>query len=96
MLLARVELTATISGFDFERLKIYGEPNPEHSKLSYDALPLVEPDNPGVNDAAIARPTRLIRPGVSSPAREVRSIKEMARNNQAACHCFFNLSGQVE
>jgi len=64
------EMIAAIGRPSRQRTTLYGEPNPEHSKLSYDASPLVEPDNPGVNDAAIARPNRLIRPGVDLLAPE--------------------------
>ena len=64
------EMIGAIGRPSRQRTTLYGEPNPEHSKLSYNAPPLVEPDNPGVNDAAIARPTRLIRPGVDLLAPE--------------------------
>jgi FO synthase len=64
------EMIGAIGRPSRQRTTLYGEPNPEHSKLSYNASPLVEPNNPGVNDAAIARPTRLIRPGVDLLAPE--------------------------
>lgn len=47
-----------------QRTTLYGEPNEERTRLSYGAPPLVDPVNPGVNDAAISRPARLIRPGL--------------------------------
>src|SRR5690606_4730152 len=41
-------------------------------------------------DSALAH-SRRTRPGVSSPARVVRSIRVMALSSQAACHAFFTL-----
>ena len=48
-----------------QRTTLYGTPDPEHMRLSYGAPPLAEPVNPHVNDAALRRPTRLVRPGLA-------------------------------
>jgi FO synthase len=48
-----------------QRTTLYGTPDPERRRHSYDAPPLVEPLNPHVNDARLRRPQRLIRPGLA-------------------------------
>ena len=48
-----------------QRTTLYGIPDPERRRRSYDAPPLVEPLNPHVNDARLRRPQRLIRPGLA-------------------------------
>jgi FO synthase len=52
-----------------QRTTLYGTPDPERTSLSYGAAPLVEPVNPGVSDAGLRRPARLVRPGLASAAR---------------------------
>jgi FO synthase len=47
-----------------QRTTLYGTPAPERTAASYDAAPLVEPDNPPVSTAKLKRPTKLIRPGI--------------------------------
>ena len=53
-----------------QRTTLYGEPAAARTRASYNAAPLSEPENPGVNDAALERPSRLIRPGVDQLAPE--------------------------
>jgi FO synthase len=48
-----------------QRTTLYGDPDPEHMRLSFGAPPLAEPLNPHVNDARLRRPARLVRPGLS-------------------------------
>jgi FO synthase len=48
-----------------QRTTLYGVPDPERTRLSYGAPPLVEPLNPSVNDAGLRRPEHLVRPGIS-------------------------------
>jgi len=48
-----------------QRTTLYGMPDPERTRLSYDAPPLAEPVNPHVNDAGLKRPPRLVRPGLA-------------------------------
>jgi len=52
-----------------QRTTLYGTPDPERTRLSYGAKPLVEPVNPGVSDAGLRRPARLVRPGLAPAAR---------------------------
>jgi FO synthase len=52
-----------------QRTTLYGTPEPERTSLSYGAAPLVEPINPGVSEAGLRRPARLVRPGLASAAR---------------------------
>ena len=47
-----------------QRTTLYGEPPAGRTLASYGAPALREPSNPGVNDADLPRPSRLIRPGV--------------------------------
>jgi FO synthase len=49
-----------------QRTTLYGTPDPERTRLSYNAAPLREPLNPSVNDAGLRRPTHLIRPGLAA------------------------------
>jgi FO synthase len=48
-----------------QRTTLYGTPDPERSRRSYRAPPLVEPLNPHVNDARLRRPKSLVRPGLA-------------------------------
>jgi FO synthase len=48
-----------------QRTTLYGTPDPERSRRSYGAPPLVEPLNPHVSDAGLRRPQRLVRPGLA-------------------------------
>jgi len=52
-----------------QRTTLYGTPDPERTRLSYRAAPLAEPVNPGVSDAGLRRPARLVRPGLAPAAR---------------------------
>ncbi|HEV3408419.1 MAG TPA: 5-amino-6-(D-ribitylamino)uracil--L-tyrosine 4-hydroxyphenyl transferase CofH [Gaiellaceae bacterium] len=53
-----------------QRTTLYGEPDAERTRLSFGAPPLAAPLNPSVNDAALRRPARLVRPGLAfQPAR---------------------------
>jgi FO synthase len=47
-----------------QRTTLYGVPDPERTRASFGAPPLTEPLNPGVNDAKLRRPERLVRPGL--------------------------------
>ncbi|HXV96123.1 MAG TPA: 5-amino-6-(D-ribitylamino)uracil--L-tyrosine 4-hydroxyphenyl transferase CofH [Gaiellaceae bacterium] len=49
-----------------QRTTLYGTPDPERTRLSYGAPPLVEPVNPSVNDAGLERPKHLVRPGLAA------------------------------
>jgi FO synthase len=49
-----------------QRTTLYGITAPERSARSYGAAPLAEPLNPPVNDAGLKRPTRLVRPGLTT------------------------------
>ncbi len=48
-----------------QRTTLYGTPDPERRRRSYNAPALVEPLNPHVNDAGLRRPKRLVRPGLA-------------------------------
>ena len=48
-----------------QRTTLYGTPDAERTRRSYDAPPLAEPLNPHVNDAGLRRPPRLVRPGLA-------------------------------
>jgi FO synthase len=48
-----------------QRTTLYGTPERERTRRSYDAPPLAEPLNPHVNDAGLRRPPRLVRPGLA-------------------------------
>jgi FO synthase len=52
-----------------QRTTLYGTPDPERTSLSYGAARLVEPVNPGVSEAGLRRPQRLVRPGLAPVAR---------------------------
>jgi FO synthase len=47
-----------------QRTTLYGDAPPDRRAASYDAAPLAEPLNPSVNDTTLARPARLVRPGL--------------------------------
>ena len=47
-----------------QRSTLYGEPPAEQVARSFGAPPLLEPQNPSVNDAGLRAPPRLIRPGL--------------------------------
>jgi FO synthase len=49
-----------------QRTTLYGTPDSERTRLSFGAPPLVEPENPSVNDAGLRRPARLVRPGLAA------------------------------
>jgi FO synthase len=49
-----------------QRTTLYGTPDPERTRRSFGAPPLAEPLNPSVNDAALERPKRLVRPGLAT------------------------------
>jgi FO synthase len=49
-----------------QRTTLYGTPDTERTRLSYNAPPLREPLNPSVNDAGLERPKHLIRPGLAA------------------------------
>jgi FO synthase len=51
-----------------QRTTRYGEPPAARQAASFGAAPLAEPLNPSVNDANLARPARLIRPGLIGAA----------------------------
>jgi FO synthase len=48
-----------------QRTTLYGTPDAERTRTSYGAPPLAEPLNPGVSEAGLRRPPRLVRPGLS-------------------------------
>ncbi|MFN2469121.1 MAG: 5-amino-6-(D-ribitylamino)uracil--L-tyrosine 4-hydroxyphenyl transferase CofH [Gaiellaceae bacterium] len=47
-----------------QRTTLYGTPDPERTRLSFGAAPVVEPVNPRVRDADLPVPPRLVRPGL--------------------------------
>jgi FO synthase len=47
-----------------QRTTLYETPAHARTRRSFGAPPLAEPLNPGVNDASLRRPTRLVRPGL--------------------------------
>jgi FO synthase len=49
-----------------QRTTLYGKPPVERQQASFGAPPLAEPVNPSVNDAALERPSRLVRPGLAA------------------------------
>ncbi|MDQ3859340.1 MAG: 5-amino-6-(D-ribitylamino)uracil--L-tyrosine 4-hydroxyphenyl transferase CofH, partial [Actinomycetota bacterium] len=51
-----------------QRTTLYGTPESERTRASFDAPPLSEPLNPRVNEAGLARPPRLVRPGLATAA----------------------------
>ncbi len=46
-----------------QRTTLYATPPPDRTRRSFGAPPLAEPVNPGVNDAGLVRPAKLVRPG---------------------------------
>jgi FO synthase len=52
-----------------QRTTLYGDAPPERVRASFGAPPCVEPLNPHVSEAGLARPPRLIRPGLRPAAR---------------------------
>jgi FO synthase len=48
-----------------QRTTLYGVPDSERTRASFDAPPLAEPRNAGVNEAQLRRPPRLVRPGLT-------------------------------
>ena len=49
-----------------QRTTLYGTPDPERTRASFGAPPLVEPANPKVDTSRLKRPEgRLVRPGLS-------------------------------
>jgi FO synthase len=49
-----------------QRTTVYGSPDPERTQTSFQAAPLVEPENPKVDTTGMSRPRRLIRPGLAA------------------------------
>jgi FO synthase len=47
-----------------QRTTLYGDPDPERTRLSFGAPAIVEPINPSVNEARLVAPRRLVRPGL--------------------------------
>jgi len=47
-----------------QRTTLYAAPDRESTRRSFGAPPLAEPVNPGVNDAHLRAPRRLVRPGL--------------------------------
>ena len=51
-----------------QRTTLYGTPDAERTRRSYEAPPLAEPVNPSVSDARLEAPVRLVRPGLIAAA----------------------------
>jgi FO synthase len=49
-----------------QRTTLYGTPGLQRTERSFGAPALLEPVNPSVNDAGLARPPRLVRPGLAA------------------------------
>jgi FO synthase len=49
-----------------QRTTLYGTPDPERVERSFGAPPLAEPVNPGVSEAGLKAPPRLVRPGLAA------------------------------
>jgi FO synthase len=50
-----------------QRTTLYCEPSSDRVAASFGAPPLLEPENPSVNDAGLRRPERrLVRPGLAA------------------------------
>jgi FO synthase len=47
-----------------QRTTLYGTPDPERSRISFGAAPILEPVNPSVNETRLRPPGRLVRPGL--------------------------------
>jgi FO synthase len=63
------ELIRALGRTPRQRTTLYGEPDPERTRLSFGAPPLTEPVNPSVNDARLIAPPKLVRPGlVATPS----------------------------
>ena len=60
------EAIRAIGRTPLQRTTMYGEPDPERTRLSFGAPAIVEPLNPSVNDAHLTRPRRLVRPGLAA------------------------------
>ena len=74
----RMEEIITTLGRPYrQRTTFYGEAPALQSHISYNAAPLVEPNNPGVSDGAFPRPNRLIRPGVDLTNPEEYAVRDL-------------------
>ncbi|MGH3023466.1 MAG: 7,8-didemethyl-8-hydroxy-5-deazariboflavin synthase CofG [Gaiellaceae bacterium] len=63
----RMEATIRAAGREpRQRTTLYGTPEPGRTRLSFGAPALAEPVNPGVSEAGLERPARLIRPGLAA------------------------------
>jgi FO synthase len=51
-----------------QRTTLYGTPTAERRRRSFGAPPLAEPVNPGVAEAGLRPPPRLVRPGLAAAA----------------------------
>ncbi len=60
------ELIRALGRTPRQRTTLYGEPDPERTRLSFGAPPLAEAVNPSVNDARLTAPPRLVRPGLAA------------------------------
>ena len=65
-MLFRSELIRALGRTPRQRTTLYGEPDPERTRLSFGAPPLAEAVNPSVNDARLTAPPRLVRPGLAA------------------------------
>ena len=52
-----------------QRTTLYENAPEERRAASFGAAPLAEPQNPKVQDAGLKAPSRLVRPGLLTPAR---------------------------
>ncbi|MDQ3876326.1 MAG: bifunctional FO biosynthesis protein CofGH [Actinomycetota bacterium] len=52
-----------------QRTTLYGTPEAERTRASFGAPPLAEPLTPSVNDARMASPKHLVRPGLAAASR---------------------------
>jgi hypothetical protein len=52
-----------------QRTTLYGVVDPERTRASFGAPPLAQPRDASVNDAALERPRRLVRPGLATAAQ---------------------------
>ena len=50
-----------------QRTTLYGQPDSAQTRRSFGAPPLAEPWNPGVSEAGLKAPPRLVRPGLAAP-----------------------------
>jgi FO synthase len=51
-----------------QRTTLYADAPAERVRASFAALPLAEPWNPGVSEAGLKAPSRLVRPGLAAAA----------------------------